>query len=142
MSGFGPPVKKKLKAEINVVPLIDVMLVLLIVFMIAAPMMTQGIKVELPKAASDPVESKDEEPITVSIKADGSYYIDLAGDAEAPRPLAEIKSIVSKVLKEKPNTPVFVQGDKKVDYGAVVNLMGELKQAGAPSVGLITEPSR
>ncbi len=142
MSGFGPPIKKKLKAEINVVPLIDVMLVLLIVFMIAAPMMTQGIKVELPQAASEPVESKEDEPITVSVKADGSYYIDLAGDAEAPRPLAEIKSIVSKVLKEKPNTPVFVQGDKKVDYGVVVTLMGELKQAGAPSVGLITEPAR
>lgn len=142
MSGFGSPIKKKLKAEINVVPLIDVMLVLLIVFMIAAPMMTQGIKVELPQAASEPVESKEDEPITVSVKADGSYYIDLAGDAEAPRPLAEIKSIVSKVLKEKPNTPVFVQGDKKVDYGVVVTLMGELKQAGAPSVGLITEPAR
>ncbi len=142
MSGFGPPIKKKLKAEINVVPLIDVMLVLLIVFMIAAPMMTQGIKVELPQAASEPVESKEDEPITVSVKADGTYYIDLAGDAEAPRPLAEIKSIVSKVLKEKPNTPVFVQGDKKVDYGVVVTLMGELKQAGAPSVGLITEPAR
>ncbi|WP_049630288.1 protein TolR [Cellvibrio sp. pealriver] len=142
MSGFGPPIKKKLKAEINVVPLIDVMLVLLIVFMIAAPMMTQGIKVELPQAASEPVESKEDEPITVSVKADGTYYIDLGGDAEAPRPLAEIKSIVSKVLKEKPNTPVFVQGDKKVDYGVVVTLMGELKQAGAPSVGLITEPAR
>lgn len=142
MSGFGPPVKKKLKAEINVVPLIDVMLVLLIVFMIAAPMMTQGIKVELPQAASEPVESKEDEPITVSVKADGTYYIDLAGDPEAPRPLAEIKSIVGKVLKEKPNTPVFVQGDKKVDYGVVVTLMGELKQAGAPSVGLITEPAR
>lgn len=142
MSGFGSPIKKKLKAEINVVPLIDVMLVLLIVFMIAAPMMTQGIKVELPQAASEPVESKEDEPITVSVKADGTYYIDLAGDAEAPRPLAEIKSIVSKVLKEKPNTPVFVQGDKKVDYGVVVTLMGELKQAGAPSVGLITEPAR
>ena len=61
MSGFGPPIKKKLKAEINVVPLIDVMLVLLIVFMIAAPMMTQGIKVELPQAASEPVESKEDE---------------------------------------------------------------------------------
>lgn len=142
MSGFGPPIKKKLKAEINVVPLIDVMLVLLIVFMIAAPMMTQGIKVELPQAASEPVESKDDEPITVSVKADGSYYIDLAGDANAPRPLTEITSIVSKVLKEKPNTPVFVQGDKKVDYGVIVALMGELKQAGAPSVGLITEPAR
>ena len=142
MSGFGPPIKKKLKAEINVVPLIDVMLVLLIVFMIAAPMMTQGIKVELPQAASEPVESKEDDPITVSVKADGTLYIDLAGDPETPRPLAEIKSIVSKVLKEKPNTPVFVQGDKKVDYGAVVTLMGELKKAGAPSVGLITEPAR
>ncbi|QEY12444.1 MULTISPECIES: protein TolR [unclassified Cellvibrio] len=142
MSGFGPPVKKKLKAEINVVPLIDVMLVLLIVFMIAAPMMTQGIKVELPQAASEPVESKDDEPITVSVKADGSYYIDLGGDPEQARPLAEIKSIVSKVLAEKPNTLVFVQGDKKVEYGVVVTLMGELKLAGAPSVGLITEPPR
>jgi biopolymer transport protein TolR len=142
MSGFGPKVKKKLKAEINVVPLIDVMLVLLIVFMIAAPMMTQGIKVELPQAASEPVESKEDEPITVSVKADGSYYIDLAGDPEKARPLAEIKSIVSKVMAEKPNTPVFVQGDKKVSYGVVVTLMGELKNAGAPSVGLITEPPR
>nr|WP_324258135.1 protein TolR [Cellvibrio fontiphilus] len=142
MSGFGPPVKKKLKAEINVVPLIDVMLVLLIVFMIAAPMMTQGIKVELPQAASEPVESKDDEPITVSVKADGSYYIDLAGDPEQARPLAEIKTIVTKVLAEKPNTLVFVQGDKKVEYGVIVALMGELKLAGAPSVGLITEPPR
>ena len=142
MSGFGPPIKKKLKAEINVVPLIDVMLVLLIVFMIAAPMMNQGIKVELPKAAADPVESKEDEPITVSIKKDGTYYIEVGGDPEKPRPLAEIKSIVSKVLAEKPNTPVFVQGDKSVEYGAVVALMGDLKTAGAPSVGLITEPSR
>lgn len=142
MSGFGSPIKKKLKAEINVVPLIDVMLVLLIVFMIAAPMMNQGIKVELPKAAADPVESKEDEPITVSIKKDGSYYIEVGGDPEKPRPLAEIKSIVSKILAEKPNTPVFVQGDKSVEYGAVVALMGDLKTAGAPSVGLITEPSR
>ncbi|EIK44121.1 TolR protein [Cellvibrio sp. BR] len=118
------------------------MLVLLIVFMIAAPMMTQGIKVELPQAASEPVESKDDEPITVSVKADGSYYIDLGGDPEQARPLAEIKAIVSKVLAEKPNTLVFVQGDKKVEYGVVVTLMGELKLAGAPSVGLITEPPR
>jgi biopolymer transport protein TolR len=142
MSGFGPPIRKKLKAEINVVPLIDVMLVLLIVFMIATPMMNQGIKVELPQASSEPVESKDDDPITVSIKADGTFYIDLAGDPEAARPLSEITSIISKVLKEKPNTPVFVQGDKAVDYGAVVSLMGELKRAGAPSVGLITEPPR
>lgn len=142
MAGFGPKVKKKLKAEINVVPMIDVMLVLLIVFMVAAPMMTQGIKVELPKASADPVDSKEDEPITVSIKKDGTYYIEFAGDPEKPRPLAEIKSIVGKILAEKPNTLVFVQGDKRVEYGAVVALMGELKTAGAPSVGLITEPPR
>lgn len=142
MSDFEPKAKKSLKAEINVVPLIDVMLVLLIVFMIAAPMMTQGIKVELPKAAADPVDNKEDEPITVSVKRDGSYYIDLGGDDDAPRPLAEIKSIVSKVLAEKPNTLVFVQGDTKVEYGVIVSLMSELKLAGAPSVGLITEPPR
>jgi biopolymer transport protein TolR len=142
MSGFGPKIKKKLKAEINVVPMIDVMLVLLIVFMIAAPMMTQGIKVELPKASADPVDTKEDEPITVSIKQDGSYYIEFAGDPEKPRPLTEIKSIVSKILAEKPNTLVFVQADRRVQYGSVVELMAELKISGAPSVGLITEPPR
>lgn len=141
-SGFGFRKKKSLKAEINVVPMIDVMLVLLIVFMVAAPMMTQGIKVELPKAAADPVDTKEDEPITVSVKKDGTYYIDLAGNADEPRELEEIKRIVRSVLTEKPNTLVFVQGDRNVEYGAVVSLMGELKLAGAPSVGLITEPPR
>lgn len=141
-SGFGFRKKKNLKAEINVVPMIDVMLVLLIVFMVAAPMMTQGIKVELPKAAADPVDNKDDEPITVLVKKDGTFYIDLAGDPEQSRELEEIKRIVSSVLKEKPNTLVFVQGDRHVEYGAIVELMGELKMAGAPSVGLITEPQR
>jgi biopolymer transport protein TolR len=142
MSGFGPKIKKKLKAEINVVPMIDVMLVLLIVFMIAAPMMTQGIKVELPKAAADPVDTKDNEPITVSIKQDGSYYIEAGGDPEKARPLDEVKSIVKKILAEKPDTLVFVQADRRVQYGSVVELMAELKVSGAPSVGLITEPPR
>jgi biopolymer transport protein TolR len=116
------------------------MLVLLIVFMIAAPMMSQGIKVELPKAASEPIESKDEEPVTVSVKKDGGYYIDLGGEADKARPLHEIKDIVRKVLSAKPHTLVFVQGDRSVQYGVIVNLMSELKSAGAPSVGLITDP--
>lgn len=145
MSGFGPKVKKNLKAEINVVPFIDVMLVLLVVFMIAAPMMTQGIKVELPKAASEPVDTKDDEPITVSVKKDGGFYIEYGGggsaeEAERARPLHEIKDIVSKVMAAKPNTLVFVQGDRSVTYGVIVELMGELKAAGAPSVGLLTDP--
>lgn len=141
MSGFGgPKVKKNLKSEINVVPFIDVMLVLLIVFMVAAPMMTQGIKVELPKASAEPIDNKDEEPITVSVKKDGGYYIDLGGDGEKARPLHEVKDIVAKVMSAKPNTLVFVQGDRSVQYGVIVELMGELKAAGAPSVGLITDP--
>ena len=110
--------------------------------MIAAPMMTQGIKVELPKAAADPVDTKDDEPITVSIKQDGSYYIEAGGDPEKARPLDEVKSIVKKILAEKPDTLVFVQADRRVQYGAVVELMAELKVSGAPSVGLITEPPR
>ena len=144
MSGFRPKVKKDLKAEINVVPFIDVMLVLLVVFMIAAPMMTQGIKVELPQAASEPVETKDE-PITVSVKKDGGYYIEsggqgVGGDKEVARPLHEIKTIVSNILIANPSTLVFVQGDRSVSYGVIVELMGELKTAGAPSVGLLTDP--
>lgn len=145
MSGFGPKVKKNLKAEINVVPFIDVMLVLLVVFMIAAPMMTQGIKVDLPKAAAEPVDTKDEEPLTVSVKKDGGFYIEaggegVGGDKDRARPLHEIKDIVAKTLSAKPNTLVFVQGDRSVTYGVIVELMSELKAAGAPSVGLLTDP--
>lgn len=142
MSGFGPKVKKKPMAEINVVPYIDVMLVLLIVFMVAAPMLTQGVKVDLPQAASEPIDNKDEEPVTVSIKKDGSYYITLGSNPEEARPLAEIKDMVSKVLRQSPKTLILVQGDHSVDYGVVVSLMSDLQGAGAPSVGLVTEPPR
>lgn len=142
MSAFGPKIRKKPMAEINVVPYIDVMLVLLIVFMVAAPMMTQGVKVELPQAASEPIESQDDEPVTVSIKKDGSYYITLGGNPEEARSLEDIKDLVSKVLRQAPKTQVLVQGDHSVDYGAVVSLMSELQSAGAPSVGLVTEPPR
>lgn len=142
MSAFGPKIKKKPMAEINVVPYIDVMLVLLIVFMVAAPMMTQGVKVELPQAASEPIESEEDEPITVSIRKDGTYYITIGGDAEQARPLNEIKELVSKVLRQAPKTMVLVQGDHTIDYGTIVGLMSELQSAGAPSVGLVTEPPR
>ncbi|SRR5690606_27920404 len=142
MSAFGPKIKKKPMAEINVVPYIDVMLVLLIVFMVAAPMLTQGVKVELPQANSEPIDSEEDEPIIVSIKKDGSYYITLGGDPEQARPLTEIKDMVSKVLRQSPKTMVLVQGDHSVGYGTVVTLMSELQSAGAPSVGLVTEPPR
>ncbi len=133
--------KRKLVAEINVVPYIDVTLVLLVVFMITAPLLMQGVKVELPDANSAPLDKKQEEPLIVSIKADGSYWVDLEGK-NTPQSLNVIKDRVSKVLRQKPQTPILVWGDTNVDYGAVVNLMSELQLAGAPSVGLVTEPPK
>ena len=131
--------KKKLVAEINVVPYIDVMLVLLVVFMIAAPLLIQGVKVDLPAANSSPLKLSDNETLIVSIKADGSYWIDDKG-SNVSDTLENIKLRVSKVLRQSPNVPVLVWADGNVDYSFVVNLMTELQGAGAASVGLITEP--
>lgn len=134
--------KKKPMAEINVVPYIDVMLVLLVVFMVTAPLLMQGVKVDLPQAPSAPLDEKQDEPLIVSVKKDGTYYLNLGRDQEKAKPLQAIKETVAKVLRQKPRTPVLVWGDHSVDYGIVVTLMTELQNAGAPSVGLVTEPPR
>ena len=127
-------------SEINVVPYIDVMLVLLVIFMVTAPLMTQGIRVELPQAASGPLEVTEDEPmLVVSVKADGTYYINL-GEAEAPVALAEIGAKATKVIAANPDIKVLVEGDRNLSYGVIVNLMNVLQGAGAVSVGLITEP--
>lgn len=139
---IGRKVKKKPMAEINVVPYIDVMLVLLVVFMVTAPLLLQGVKVDLPQAPSVPMENKDNEPVIVSIKKDGSYYIKLGANAESAKPLKEITDKVSMILRANPKAPILVWGDHSVDYGVVVALMTELQNAGAPSVGLVTEPPR
>lgn len=135
-----PKHKRRLVAEINVVPYIDVMLVLLIVFMVTAPMLMQGVKVELPQAPSAPLDDKDLEPLIVSVKADGTYYLDLGNGKNIEEPLTSIIGKVQKVMGVQPKTPVLVWGDAKVDYGTVVRLMSELQNAGAPAVGLVTEP--
>jgi len=126
-------------SEINVVPYIDVMLVLLIIFMITAPMLMQGVEVELPQAPSEPIQNQEDEPLIVSVKADGSYYINLGGEPDKPQELAVIKDKVGKILRAKPTTPVLVWGDQKASYGIVVTLMSELQDAGAKTVGLVTE---
>ena len=131
--------KNKLVAEINVVPYIDVMLVLLVVFMIAAPLLIQGVEVELPTTNSSPLNLSDNETLIVSIKADGSYWIDERGSNVADT-LENIKIRVSKILRQSPSTPVLVWADGKVDYSFVVDLMSELQEAGAASVGLVTQP--
>ncbi|MEO0443361.1 MAG: protein TolR [Pseudomonadota bacterium] len=132
--------KKKPMAEINVVPYIDVMLVLLVIFMVTAPLLNQGVKVELPQAISAPLDNQEAEPLIVSIKADGTYYITLGKNEEAPKALDLIAQQVSKIIKLQPQTPVLVWGDTRVPYGKVVDLMARLQQAGAQSVGLVTEP--
>jgi len=133
--------RKKPMGEINVVPYIDVMLVLLIIFMITAPMLTQGVQVDLPQAVANQVEATDDnsEPLVVTVDAKGLYYLGVGDKQEDPIAAAELQSKVRAVLGRSPNTPVMVKGDSAVDYGRVVNLMAVLQQAGAPSVGLITK---
>jgi len=136
---FRRKVKKKPMAEINVVPYIDVMLVLLVVFMVTAPLLMQGVEVELPAAPSAPLDDKQEEPLIVSVDAKGLYYLNLGRDEKKPKSMLDIKSTVTKVLRSKPSTKVLVWGDRSVEYGLVVNMMTALQAAGAPSVGLVTE---
>ena len=132
--------KRKLNAEINVVPYIDVTMVLLIIFMVTAPMLTQGVDIELPKTSAEPVDTQDEEPLIVSVDRNGVYYINVgAEDETTPVSGEEISERVRKVLSVNPNKLLLVRGDKNVNYDAVVQLMVLLKDAGAPSVGLVTE---
>ena len=132
--------RRKPMAEINVVPYIDVMLVLLVIFMVTAPMMTQGIKVDLPDAASGPLSvSENEVTLVVSIKADATYYMNVGAEEEAVA-LPLIAERASKIIQANPDIKVLVEGDESLSYGAVVGLMNILQQAGARSVGLITEP--
>ena len=130
-------------AEINVVPYIDVMLVLLVIFMITAPILTQGVMVDLPKAVSDTVKTSDREPIIVSVDHEGNYFLNLHTHPEEPM---EAQALMIRVAAEltlareaHQNIPVLVKGDQGVAYGKVVSAMGLLKQAGAEKVGLLTD---
>ncbi len=132
--------KHRPMAEINVVPYIDVMLVLLVIFMVTAPLLMQGVKVDLPEAASDPVEKQDAEPLIVSIKDNGDLFLNLGVDQEQVLSLATVKQRVAVVMRRHADKPVMVWGDRNVPYGKVVILMSALQEAGAPTVGLVTEP--
>lgn len=127
-------------ADINVVPYIDVMLVLLIIFMITAPLITQGVKIELPNAPSQVIPSSEEEPIIVSVDAEGNYYIDIGDNPESVIGTDLLIQRVEKLLKQKPESEFLVRGDENVSYGKVVMLMSSLQEAGVSSVGLVTEP--
>lgn len=130
-------------AEINVVPYIDVMLVLLVIFMITAPMLTQGVSVDLPTALGESIKSSDKEPIIVSINKDGQYFLNINSNPTQPittkNLMVRIAAELALANKDSKDLPVLVKGDKGVAYGSVVEVMGFLKQAGATQVGLLTD---
>jgi len=133
--------KRKLMSEINVVPYIDVMLVLLVIFMVTAPMLTQGISVELPKAGAEPIaDIADHQPVVLSVDAAGNLYLDIGDNEDEPISGAEVVNRVSIVIRNQPDTPILVKADRAVPYGNVVGAMVLLQRAGATSVGFVTDP--
>ena len=126
--------RRKRIAEINVVPYIDVMLVLLVIFMITAPLLTPGVKVDLPQAAATPVDNPDKETLVVTVDRRGKLFLD---DREISA--RDLQSKVAAILRVRPQTPVLIRGDRQVAYNDVVQTMVLLQAAGAPSVGLVTQ---
>jgi biopolymer transport protein TolR len=131
---------RRLMGEINVVPYIDVMLVLLIIFMVTAPLLTQGIKVDLPKAAADPVDASKQEPLVLSIDRQGQLYINLGGAPDKPVNEEIVAARAADALQRMPERQVLVKADERIAYGRVVQAMVILQKAGAKKVGFLTEP--
>ncbi|MBF0422139.1 MAG: protein TolR [Magnetococcales bacterium] len=120
-------------SDINVTPMVDIMLVLLIIFMVTAPLMTQGVEVDLPKESAQPI-STDTEPLVISVRADGKVYIE-----DKQIDMATLGEKVRGIRDANPKLPVYVRGDRAVDYGAVVKVMASLAKSGVDRIGLITE---
>ena len=138
--------KRKPVAEMNVVPYIDVMLVLLVIFMVTAPMLNQGVKVDLPQVSSEVLPSdSNQQVLTLSVLADGTYYwnlgesVDTENKTDSAVSLEAMTDGVTKIMRAKPDTLVYIRGDKTANYGVIMMAMGALQQAGVPNVGLITE---
>jgi biopolymer transport protein TolR len=132
--------RKRLMSEINVVPYIDVMLVLLVIFMITAPLITQGVKVDLPEARSEVISPQEQAPLIVSVDAAGRFYINYGDDPDRPVDRDVLVTRINALLRHQPGMQVLVEGDKRVEYARVIELMALLQGSGAPSVGLMTEP--
>jgi biopolymer transport protein TolR len=133
---------RRLMGEINVVPYIDVMLVLLIIFMITAPLLTEGVKVQLPKAGAKPIPPemmKDTKPIILTIDEKARLFLNYNKPEDEPLDAAEVESQAAAVLRRAPETVVLVRGDYRVAYGEVVSAMTILQRAGAEKVGFVTQ---
>jgi len=127
-------------SDINVVPYIDVMLVLLIIFMITAPLLSQGVKVDLPQVPSEPMPPADKEPVIVSVDRSGDFYINYGEDQDKPVTAQVLTNRIGALLRYQPGVPVYVKGDAGVPYGRVVAVMALLQSAGVKGIGLVTEP--
>ena len=139
MAVHAKKVRRKPMSEINVVPYIDVMLVLLVIFMITAPLLTAGVVVELPQAEAEPMSGETDEPLVVTVTVNGDYYLSVGDTPDDPIDHQMLVTKVAAVLRHRPKTPIMVRGDTNVEYGKVVVAMALLQKAGAPSVGLITQ---
>ncbi len=130
--------RRKPVSEINVVPYIDVMLVLLIIFMVTAPLMNLGVELDLPQANANPLET-DDDPIVVSVDREGAMFITIGGEREPTDPTALVET-VRAIVNNNPKVPVLVGGDRGVDYGRVYEAIVALQQAQVPRVGLMADP--
>jgi biopolymer transport protein TolR len=126
-------------SEINVVPYIDVMLVLLIIFMITAPIVQQGVEIDLPQAAAKPISPDQQEPVVVSVDRKGDFYLDIGDQPDKPIDAELMVNRVAAVRQLKPDVPVLVRGDRDVGYGRAVDAMVLLQKAGVEKVGLMTD---
>ena len=132
--------RKRPISEINVVPYIDVMLVLLIIFMITAPLLSQGVRVDLPQVPSEPMPASDKEPVVISVDAGGNFFVNYGDNQDKPITASTLANRINALIKYQPGIPVYVKGDNNVPYGRVVELMALLQSAGVDGVGLVTEP--
>ncbi len=132
--------KRRVMAEINVVPYIDVMLVLLIIFMVTAPLLKQGVEVDLPDAPAKALDVNEPEPVIVSVDKQGRYFVNVASSPERPLQAEELVDTVQKARERNQKRPVMVRGDRNGVYQNVVTVLVLLQQANIESVGLITEP--
>ncbi|GGF95743.1 MULTISPECIES: protein TolR [Cysteiniphilum] len=130
--------KRKAMVEINVVPYIDVMLVLLIIFMITAPMLTQGVKVDLPQAQAKKIPPSDQKPLIVTVNQQGQYFIN-RNDEQNALTASQLSELVATTLAQDKDKQIYVRGDKNASYGQVVEAMVLLQKAGVASVGLVTD---
>ncbi len=131
--------KRRSIAEINVVPYIDVMLVLLIIFMVTAPLLKQGVDVELPQAPANALDNESPEPIVISVDQQGSLYINISEQPDSPVAAEDLLDILKRELQKKSKRPVMVRGDARVPYRDVVETLVMLQQANVGSVGLVTD---